>query len=129
MNIPSLYYTSPPELSLAFQVKQDLWKYYVVAKNYSGADINQLSIADEGFNIEGDSRAQLQFTKKLSGAFTANDILPSQLSDNAAEVLMFQSNAPVEWREKSRKKIQLKKNGDILMLLETSREAKKLMSR
>jgi hypothetical protein len=116
VEILSSYYTSPPELNLSFQTKQDPWKYYIVAKNYSGTDINQLAIADEGFNIEGDNRTQLQFTKKLSGAFTSDDILPSQLSDNAAEVLLFESNAPVAWREKSRKKIQLKKNGDVLMI-------------
>ena len=109
----SFYNATPPEFVINFTAKQETLKYYVVGKNYSTADLNNLLVTDAGFNE--DARPQVLFTKVSQGAFTSTDISPSLLTDNSSKVVLFKSQSPVSRLEKPRKKIQLSKNNDIIM--------------
>lgn len=113
IEINSGFYTTPPTFVIAFNVKEEILKYYVVARNYSGTEFNNLSVNDNGFAEEG--RTQVNFTKVPSAAFTKDDISPALLGGNDARVVLFKTQSAVERREKARKKIQLNKNGDVVI--------------
>lgn len=113
IEINSSFYTTHPTFMIAFNVKKEILKYYVVARNYSGTEFNNLSVNDNGFAEEG--RTQVNFTKVLSAAFTNDDISPALLGGSDARVALFKTQSAVERREKARKKIQLNKNGDVVI--------------
>lgn len=109
--IASSFYTSPPEFTIAFTAKQETLKYYVVAQNYSDADFNQLSVSDAGEA----GRSQINFTKFLPATFTKDDISPSLLGNGDTKIALFKSQTAVTRQEKARQKIQLHKNGEVLI--------------
>ncbi len=98
-----------PEFAIAFTAKQETLKYYVIGQNYTDADIAQLSVADAG-------ASPISFTKFLPNVFTAKDIPPSLLGDRDANIVLFSSPIDaVKRQEKSRQKIELRKNGTTLI--------------
>jgi hypothetical protein len=97
-----------PEFAIAFTAKQETLKYYVVAKNYSDADFAQLSVADA-------DASPINFTKVLPEAFTVNDIPKNLLGNDEAKIALFSSQVAVARQEKARQKIQLRRNGDVLI--------------
>lgn len=107
------FYGAPPAFEIPFDAREETVKYYLVARNYTDAEFNQLSVSDAGFAEEG--RPQLTFTKVDPAAFTADEIAPALLGGTDAKVVLFKSQTAVARREKPRKKIQLKKNGDVLI--------------
>ena len=113
IEINSGFYTAPPTFVIAFDVKEEILKYYIVARNYSGTEFNQLSVKDNGFAEEG--RPQVNFTKVLSESFTKDDISPALLGGSDTRVVLFKTQAAIKRREKARKKIQLNKNGDAVI--------------
>lgn len=113
IEINSSFYTTHPAFVITFNAKEEILKYYVVARNYSGTEFNNLSVNDNGFAEEG--RTQVNFTKVPSAAFTNDDISPALLGGSDARVMLFKTQSAVERREKARKKIQLNKNGDVVI--------------
>jgi len=113
VDIHDEFYSDPPDFEIEFAAREEILKYYVVAKNYSETDINQLSIQDAGFTE--DQRSEIRFTKVASDAFGSGDIDADLLADENVEVVMFKSQAVVARREKARKKIQLSKNGEVII--------------
>lgn len=107
------FYTAPPNFEIDFSARKEVLKYYVVARNYSDADIGRLTVLDTGFTEDG--RPEIKFTKVASDAFTAADISAEVIADAGSKVVMFKSEAAVARREKSRKKIQLSKNGEVII--------------
>jgi hypothetical protein len=109
----SFFTPNPPEFSLNFSAKQETLKYYILGKNYTAAEMNHLSVSDAGFNE--DARPQVMFTKVSQGAFAATDISPSLLTGTNSRVILFKSQSPVSRLEKSRRKIQLSYNSDVII--------------
>ena len=107
------FYTSAPVFTISFNARKEQLKYYIVAKNYNANELNQLSVTDNGFTEDG--RLQITFSKLTSDIFTAEDISPSLLAGSDTTVLLFKSHSMIDRREKARKKIQLHKNGDVLI--------------
>jgi hypothetical protein len=107
------FYAAPADLEIAFDAKQDTLKYYVVARNYSDADLAQLAVADAGFAEE--SRPQVTFTRVPAASFTAAEIPAALLAGTDGKVVLFKSQAPIARRAGGRKKVQLKKNGEVLV--------------
>jgi hypothetical protein len=100
---------TPPKFTISFAAKQEIIKYYVIANNYTDSEFKTLSIADGG----EESRGAISF---LPAALTPEDLSPSILiGDKNARVALFKSQSTVAWQEKARQKIQLKKNGDVLI--------------
>lgn len=106
-------YTSTANYSLQFQAREETIKYYVVASNYSDSEFDSLSITDEGFSE--DSRSKIQFTAFPPSAFTSDDIAAGLLKNGAQKLVVFKSDSAQKRRNKPRKKIQLNKNGDVLI--------------
>lgn len=113
IKIESSFYINPPSFIIAFDAKEEILKYFVVAKNYIDADFDQLSVADAGFTT--DKRPEVKFSKVASSAFTAGEISPALLNGADLKVVLFKSQAPVPRQEKARSKIQLSRNTDVLI--------------
>jgi hypothetical protein len=107
------FYTNPPAFKIQFKAREEVLKYYVVTHNYTDGEMNQLSILDNGFNEDG--RPQVAFTKKNAASFATDDIEPGLLTGGAGKLVLFASLTKVARQEKGRKKIQLSKNGDVLV--------------
>lgn len=114
INVDKSFYTGqPPKFRIVFDSREEILKYYIVGKNYSTADLNSIVVADAGFAEE--SRPQLLFTRVNQNNFTANDIPPELLTGTNSKVVLFKSQVTVKRQEKPRKKIQLTKNGDVII--------------
>jgi len=113
IEIGSSFYAAAPTFELVFAARQETLNYYLVARNYNVAEFGQLAVVDTGFTEDG--RPQVVFTRVESSAFTADEIAPSLLDGGDARVALFRSQATVARRERARKKIQLKRNGEVLI--------------
>ena len=107
------FYATPPALCLNFSARQEQLKYFVVASNFTSTEFDQLDVSDKG-SIE-ENRDTLIFEKVPPAMFSDSDISPSLLGDGSHRVVMFRSQLPVARRERGLRKIQLNRNGDILV--------------
>jgi hypothetical protein len=112
VTLDAAFYGAPPAFTLAFTAKQEVLKYYVVARNYSDAEVGQLGIADLGFAADG--RPEVTFDKLAAAAFTPDDI-PASVLASAGKVVLFKSQAAVVRMQRPRHKIQLSRNGNVLV--------------
>jgi hypothetical protein len=111
--VNSSFYTTPADFGIHFLSRQETLKYYVIAKNYSDAEFTSLTVNDAGFSEE--SRPQINFSRVASGAFSADEIPRELLGDVDDKIALFKSSASVNRQQKARKKIQLSRNGDVLI--------------
>lgn len=109
---PSLY-AAPAAFSMAFAPRSQVLKYYVVARDFGPAEFDQLGVTDQGFG--DDARSEVGFDKVPSTDFSSNDITPALLAPGGERIVMFRSQAPVARRERGLRKIQLSRNGDVLV--------------
>ncbi len=114
VRIAASLYDAPAAFEIAFAARQETLKYYLVVKRYSAAELDQLTVSDAGFDEEG--RPEVRFTKVPAASFTPAEIPPALLGGGGdATVLLFQSQAPVARRQRGRRKIQLNRNGEVLI--------------
>ncbi|MDB5033865.1 MAG: hypothetical protein JWQ98_1106 [Chlorobi bacterium] len=113
IEIGSGFYASPPDFQIAFVAKEELLKYYVVAKQYNDADFGLLSVSDTGFS--GDERPEVAFAAVASDHFGDDEIPLALLRSGDDRVVLFRSTVPVKRQERGRRKIQLNRNGEILI--------------
>jgi hypothetical protein len=117
IKVDAAFYGAPPAFSISFAAKQGEMQYFVVADGYKPADFDSLftvlAITDNGFGDDG--RAQVTFTKVPKAAFKPTDLSPSLLGSDEDFVMMFRSNTLIARRERGLSKIQLKRNGDVLI--------------
>lgn len=107
------FYQQPAAFTFEFAVRQEVLRYYLVTRKYSDADLALLTVADAGF--EDDQRAEVQFARLSPAEFGAAEVPPSLLGNGESRVLLFRSLAPLPRRERPRRKIQLRKNGEVLI--------------
>ncbi len=107
------FYTTPPEFQVPFGAREEILKYYVVARNYTSGEFNQLDVTDAGF--ASDARPQIDFDRVAASSFAADDLPPATLGDADARIAMFRSQQPVARRDKGRSRIQLARNADIII--------------
>jgi hypothetical protein len=107
------FYANAPAFSFVFKAREEVLNYYVLAKKYSDADIGQLLVADAGFNE--DLRPEIKFTKISPAGFTAKELPAGLLGGDSTNVVLFQSQGAVARSAKPRKKVQLNKNGTVLV--------------
>jgi len=106
------FYANAPAFTVSFTAKEEPLEYYVVAKNYSTTEFNQLTVADAGFSEE--SRPRVDFTRIESSAFTDAEIPSALIAPSGARIALFRSTA-VPRRDKGRRKIQLLRHHDVLI--------------
>ncbi|HWM25283.1 MAG TPA: hypothetical protein VNP98_10695 [Chthoniobacterales bacterium] len=113
VKIDAGFYTTPPDFQIVFEAREETLKYYVVAHNYGETEFNQLTVSDAGA-VE-DERPPIQFVKRSADAFTEDEISPASLTAGTGRVVLFKSDAVVARTNKARKKIQLRKNDEVLI--------------
>ena len=97
-----------------FAVRSDTLRYYVVASAFSQNEFDQVDVLDGGFATEG--RPQIVFDKLLPADFGAQH-LPAALLDpgGSARIACFQAQAPVARRPRGPGRLELHRNGDVLI--------------
>ena len=113
IDIDSTMYTDTQDFQIAFQAREEVMRYYVVAKNYSGADIIALAVADNGYTEDG--RPQLTFTKLPSDDPGYDGMDVNLLKSGDEDVILFKSGPDVPRREGGRKKIELRRSSEVLI--------------
>jgi hypothetical protein len=111
IRIDEAFPASHPAFEIAFDSRREILKYYLVVRNHTSAEVNQLSVSDAGFSDE--SRPEVVFTKVPAAAFTPAEIPPALLGEG--DVVLFKSQALVARQARGRKRIQLSRNGDVLI--------------
>jgi hypothetical protein len=107
------FYANSPTFRITLQARSEQLKYYVVAQNFGASEFGQLQLADAGAGEQG--RAVLHFDRVLPAAFTADDLPPSALGNADARIVLFQSSAPVARRAGGYRKLQLRRNAEVLV--------------
>lgn len=107
------FYTTAPAFEVAFAAAEDTLKYYVVVRDHSEAEIATLSVSDAGF--EEQSRDEVTFARV--DALGSDDLSESLLTGDDEDVtaVLFKSDTPVARRQEGLKRIQLSRNGDVLI--------------
>lgn len=111
--VDSSFYASAPEFNVPFAARQETLKYYLVTHKYSNTDLSQLEVSDQGFTEEG--RPEITFTKVAAVDFTSAEAPVTLFGNSNIKVVLFKSQAAVARREKARRKIQLNRNGTVLI--------------
>jgi hypothetical protein len=111
---PALYAAaSPTVFRIQFQARAERLKYYVIARKYSDAEMGQLSVSDLGAAV--DARPAINFQRVERQNFSDQDIAPELLAGPGEKIVLFRSSADVPRRARARRKIQLKRNSDVLI--------------
>ncbi|HYW07438.1 MAG TPA: hypothetical protein VE913_10800 [Longimicrobium sp.] len=101
----------PPAFTVSFAARAEVLSYYLVVDGYSAIDLASLSVSDQGFT--DDARAEVTFTRIEPPG--PGDLPAALLAPGGEAVVVFRSQAPLARREQGRRRIQLSKNGDVLM--------------
>lgn len=108
ITIPVEFYDNPAEFEIGFNARDEKLSYYVVARNYSPADLNALTVQDAGFGEDG--RPEIAFTRINAAGLTATDLPRASLGDDSAHVVLFRSTDKVPRVQRARHRIQLLRN-------------------
>lgn len=96
--------------TITFTSRTQPWSYYVVAPGMSGADImNQLTVV----NVPDTGMSAIVFTKTYP--VPANDKTAPLLYKDTSKVALFASNQQLAFSQVPRKRIELRKNGTVLI--------------
>ncbi|MBI1919790.1 MAG: hypothetical protein HYS23_01790 [Geobacter sp.] len=102
----------PLRLKVPFRTRENFLEFYVIAKNYSQEELDQLKVEDKtpGTGENGDS-------KPLFEAIPCEKLTPpyNQLGGTDAKVVLFKSNKAVPRSEVGSRRIQLFRNGETLI--------------
>jgi hypothetical protein len=113
IKIDASFYAAPSAFTINYAARREQLKYFVVASNFTATEFDQLNVSDLGFGDE--SRVELIFDKIPPASFTEDDIAPALLGDDTSRIAMFRSQALVARRERGLRKLQLSRNGDVLV--------------
>jgi len=113
IEIDAGFYAAPPEFTLEFEARKEQLSYFVVARNYSQPEFDQLDVTDLGHNGEGNT--PLLFDRVPSDALSATDIARDFIDDGQSQFALFQSREAVARNQRGFRNIQLSRNGDVLV--------------
>lgn len=107
------FYGAPPAFEVEFEARDEALSYYVVASGYSPAELDSLAVSDQGFAEDG--RPEVAFDRIAAADLGETDLAPPLLAPAGEAVVLFRSRAALARRERGRRRIQLSKNGDVLV--------------
>jgi len=113
ITVDSAFYATPPTFRISLAARRERLKYYVVTKNYGAAEFAQLNVLDAGAAEDG--RPAVTFERLAPGDFAPDDIPADILGDAATRIALFQSSAAVPRRERGYRKLQLRRNNEVLV--------------
>jgi hypothetical protein len=89
-------------------------RYYVVAQRFGAAEFDSLSVQDAGFAAQ--ARPALLFKRVLPANFNASHLAPALLDPGGgARIALFEAQSSVERRARGPARLQLHRNGDVLI--------------
>lgn len=107
------FYETPPAFRVPFAARAETLSYYVVARGYSAGQFNQLEVSDAGFGTDG--RAQIEFERVPSSAFTGAELPAALLGGAGARIALFRSQQAVARQHQARKGIQLARASEVIV--------------
>lgn len=103
-----------PAYTLRLAARAEPLRYYVVARRYSLADFDALSVQDTG--ATADARPALVFDRIEAAAFGPSHLSPALLdASGAARVALFESRTPAARRARGLHGIELHRHGDVML--------------
>jgi hypothetical protein len=111
IEIDESFYGAPAAFQIAFAPRSEPLSYYVVARNHTVPEFNQLAVTDRGET----GRPTIAFTRIAPSGFTATDPSPAILASSSERLVLFRSTVAVPRRERGRKGIQLARGDDVLI--------------
>ncbi len=113
VTVDGSFYTAAAPLAITFDAREDLLRYYVVARNYTDTEFTQLRVKDLGFTDEG--RTEIVFTRVAAGAFTGSDLPPELILGEGERVVLFRSEAALPRQARPRRRLQLGRQNEVLI--------------
>jgi hypothetical protein len=113
ITIATGFYTTPPSFTVSLTARTETLRYYVVAREHTLAEFAQLQVSDEG--AADDGRPPVLFERLESSAFTPSEISPALLGNGDVRIALFRSTAAVARLARGRQRIQLSRNGEVLI--------------
>lgn len=110
IRIDGSFPSAPPVFEIAFAARREVLKYYLIARS---EELGKLSVTDAGFADEG--RPEVEFVRVDAGELAEDDLPRSLLERDGAGVVLFKSQGPVARQARGRRKIQLSRNGDVVI--------------
>ncbi len=103
--------SSPPAFAISFEARRETLKYYLVVEGYTGSEFERLKVTDRGYAEE--DRPEIGFSPVLEAP--SDGLAPALLTSRGARLAVCTSTAPVARRQRGRRKIQLSRNGEVLI--------------
>jgi hypothetical protein len=98
----------PLALSVPFTARKESLSYYLVVRDYTPVEFNQLVVADEG------AVPKLAFTRIDAAAFTPAEIQPALLGNGDAKIALFRSTVTPRLA-RGRPRIELRRNNVVVI--------------
>ncbi|MEW6429001.1 MAG: hypothetical protein AB1568_13305 [Thermodesulfobacteriota bacterium] len=113
IDIAAAFYATPPSFTVTFAAASTPLRYYVVTRNYTNQEFNQLNVVDAGFNE--DHRPRVQFDRVEAAAFTSAELPAAPLAAAGERVVLFRSRGPLVRQDKPRRRIELRRSSEVLV--------------
>lgn len=111
--VSDAFYAAPPALEAEFTARAEVLSYYVVAHKYAGEELDALQVTDADPAVPEADR--VIFDRFESDAFPEG-ALEATLVAAGEPVVLFRSQGPLHRRERGRRRIQLGKNDDDVLI-------------
>lgn len=105
------FYAAPPAFSIAFDARAETLKYYVVGRNYTDPEFDQIAVTQMSAN----GPPEIAFTKKLPASFTPSDLPPSLVAPGGDKLALFESTALVKRRAGGYARVQLSRQNAVVI--------------
>lgn len=113
IKIDASFYGEPAAFEVAFAARRETLRYYFVLRNYASDAIDGLTVTDRG--AAADQRDPLVFARMSDDAL-ARDPVGARLGGSDVRVVAFCSASPVARRLAARRKIQLQRGNNEVLL-------------
>ncbi len=102
-----------PQFRVAFQSRQEILSFYVVARGFRPDEFAAFKIVDAGFTQ--DERPEIKFDRISADQLGAGDLPASSLAVNGSQVVLFRSRQKVPRLAAGMRKIQLSRSTEVLI--------------
>lgn len=111
--VSDAFYAAPPAFEAEFTARAEVLSYYVIAHKYGDEELDALQVTDADPAVLEEDR--VVFERFEAGAFPPGT-LDEQLVAAGEPVVLFRSDAPLHRQERGRRRIQLSRNDDDVLI-------------
>lgn len=112
IRIDASFYDTPPAFEIAFDVRSDRLRFYVVAEEYQAADLATLEIDDAGpvADVTPSTPPAVAFARVAASALAADVVAQSLTATGHVPFVVFESTTPVARRQRAGRRLRLQQN-------------------